>query len=114
MSVEIGNAIIGLLVLAVLLAATIPATAFLCRYRTSRKRRVSYGTLLAGASVIPLVLAVVMTCTEPDIWWSHEHKASPYDFFVMLVFLMLLCVLPALCVVVHYQRKKKRDETPVA
>jgi hypothetical protein len=107
-SVAIGNAIIGLLGLAGLMAATIPATAFLCRHRISRKRRVSYGTLFAGTSVIPLVLAAVMTCTEPDIWWSHEHKASPYDFFVLLVFLMLLCVLPALCVVVHYQRKKKQ------
>jgi hypothetical protein len=34
MSVETQNLIIGLLVLAILMAATIPATAFLCRYRT--------------------------------------------------------------------------------
>jgi DMSO reductase anchor subunit len=110
MSVETQNAVIGLLLLTVLMSATIPATAFLCRYRTSRKKRVSCGTLFAGASVVPLVVAVVVTCTEPDIWWSHEHKGSPHDFFITLVFLMLLCVLPALCVVVYYQRKKKRDE----
>ena len=114
MSVETQNAIIGLLLLAILMAATIPATAFLCRYRSSRKKRVSWGTLFAGASVVPLAVGIVMTCMEPDIWWSHEHKGSPHDFFITLVFLMLLCVLPALGVVVYYQRKKKRDETPVA
>lgn len=114
MSVETQNAIIGLLILLAFMAATIPATALLCRYRISRRQRVSYGTLFAGASVVPLVLAVIVTCGEPDVWWSHQHKGSPYDFFVTLVFLMLLCVLPALCVVVYYQRKKKRDETPVA
>jgi len=114
MSVEIQNAIIDLFVLAVPMAATIPATVFLCRHRTARKQRVSCGTLFAGASVVPLVLAVLMTCAEPDIWWSYNHKGSPYDFLVMLVSVMLLCVLPALGVVVYYRRKEKRSETPVS
>jgi hypothetical protein len=114
MSVETENAIIGLFVLAVLMAATIPATALLCRHRTSRNKRVSYGTVFAGASCIPLVLAIVATCTEPDVWWSHGHKSSPHDFVVVLVVLMLLCVLPALGVVLYYQRKKNGDDTHVS
>jgi hypothetical protein len=114
MSTDTQNLIVSLLILAVPVLATIPVTIFLCRYRISHQKRVSYGTMFAAASCIPLLLAVVVTCTEPDVWWSHEHKSSPQDFFVMLVFLMLLCVLPALGVVVYYQRRKKRDERPVA
>jgi hypothetical protein len=114
MSTDTQNLIVSLLILAVPVLATIPITIFLCRYRISHQKRVSYGTMFASASCIPLLLAIVVTCTEPDVWWSYEHKSSPQDFFVMLVFLMLLCVLPALGVVVYYQRRKKRDERPVA
>ena len=114
MSTDTQNLIVSLLILAVPVLATIPVTIFLCRYRISHQKRVSYGTMFASASCIPLLLAIVVTCTEPDVWWSHEHKSSPQDFVVMLVFLMLLCVLPALGVVVYYQRRKKRDERPVA
>ena len=115
MSVNIQNAIMGvLLVFIVPMLATIPATALLCRYRIARKKRVSYGTMFAGASIIPLLLAIVVTCFEPDIWWSHEHKGSPEDFMVMLVFIATMCVLPALGVLVYYQRKSKKHETPLA
>jgi uncharacterized membrane protein len=118
MSVETQNAIIGLVMLAVFMAATVPATAFFCRYRISRKKRVSCGTLFLGAFVVPFVSVVVGSCTELVSWRMHVHKVSLHDYFVSQVFtmvsVMLLCVLPALCVVVYYQRKKKRDEMPVA
>jgi hypothetical protein len=114
MSVETQNLIISLLIFAVLILATIPVTVFLCCYRIARKKPISYGTMFAAASCIPLLLAIVVTCLQPDIWWSHEHKSSPQDFLVMLVFLMLMCVLPALGVVVYYQRRSKKDKTPAA
>jgi hypothetical protein len=115
MSVDMQNAIIGvLLVFIVPMLATIPVVAILCRYRIARKKRVSYGTMFAGASIIPLLLAIVVTCFEPDVWWSHEHKSSPEDFLVMLIFIATMCVLPALAVSVYYQRKNKRNEAPVS
>jgi ACR3 family arsenite efflux pump ArsB len=115
MSVETQNAIISVSVLFVIpMLVTIPVTAFLCRYRLARKKRVSYGTMFSGAFIIGLFLAVVATCMEPDIWWSHEHKGSPEDFVVMLIFIATLCLLPALFVVVYYQRRGKRDEKSVA
>jgi hypothetical protein len=43
----------------------------------------------------------------PLVWFS------PHDFFITLVFLMFPCALPALGVIVYYQRRKKRHETPV-
>jgi hypothetical protein len=114
MSTETQNTLIGLLIFAVPMLATVPVTALICWYRTAHKKRVSYGTMFSGASIIPALLAIVVTFMEPDVWWSHEHKSSPEDFVVMLVFLGVMCVLPALFVVGYYQRRRKRDETPVA
>jgi MFS family permease len=106
MSVEIENLIISLSVCFVLpMLATIPATIFLCRRRISRNKQISYGTLLAGAAIAPLVLAIIATCMEPDIWWSYEHKSAPEDFLVMFGFIAAMCILPALGVVVYYQKK---------
>jgi len=103
-----------LLVFGVPMVATIPVAVWLCRYRITRKRPISYGTMFAAASVIPFLLALGATCIEPGMWWSREHKSPPEIFVVMLLFMMAMCVLPALCVVVYYQKRKKRDETPVA
>jgi len=92
---------------------TVPVAAWLCHYRLARKRRISYGTVFAAASGIPLLLAVMATCIEPDFWWSHEHNTPPGIWMIMLLFTAAMCLLPALCVVVYYQRRKKRDETHV-
>ncbi len=94
--------------------ATIPVAGMICRIRLARKKRISYGTLFISACCIPLLIAFIATCIQPDIWWSYEHKSSPEDYFMMLVFIAAMCVLPALFVVVYYQRRSKRDEKPVA
>jgi O-antigen/teichoic acid export membrane protein len=102
--------IIGISVFfAIPMAATIPVAAVLCRYRVARNRRISYGTMFAAASCIPLLLAVVATCIDPSMWWSREGKNVPEIWFVMLMFLVGMCVLPALCVLVYYQRRPKRE-----
>lgn len=115
MSVGTQSLIINLLLgLVVPILATIRATALLCCYRIARKKRVSYGTMFAGASIVPFLLAVVVTCLQPDVWWSRAHESSPAEFLATLGFLLTMCALPALFVVVHYKRRSKRDETPVA
>jgi len=115
MSIDTQNSIIGLLSGIVLpMLMTILATALLCRYRIARKKRVSYGTMFAGASVVPLLLMVIVTFLQPYVWWSRAHKSSPAEFLGMLGFMLIMCALPALFVVVHYKKRSKRDETPVA
>src|SRR6059036_109994 len=102
--------IIGILLFfGVPMVATIPVAAFLCRRRVIRQKRVSYGTMFAAALCVPLLLAFVATCMEPDIWWTREHKNDPGVWPVMLFFMVAMCVLPALGVAVYYQRQKKRD-----
>ena len=90
------------------MAATIPVAAVLCRYQVARNRRISYGIMFTAASCIPLLLAIVATCIDPSMWWSREGKNVPEIWFVMLMFLIGMCVLPALSVSVYYQRRRKR------
>ncbi len=92
---------------------TVPVAGLLCHYRVARQRLVSYGTMFTAASCVPLLLAVIATCLDPSMWWTREHKNVPEIWLVTLLFMAAMCVLPALCVVVYYQRRKKRDETPV-
>jgi hypothetical protein len=98
------------------MALTIPFTALLCRYRTARKRGISYGTMLFGAFAASLVVFLCIGGWEiftPD-YWTVGHKEPPGFAFVFLGFTTAFCVLPALGVSVFYQRRRKRDETNVA
>lgn len=96
------------------MAATVPIAVLICRYRVARRRRISYGTMLAAAACIPLFLAVIATCLQPDIWWTREDKNVPDVWPVMLFFMAAMCLLPSLFVVVYYQRRSRSDETRVA
>jgi hypothetical protein len=93
--------------------ATIPVAGMICRIRVAHQKRVSYGTMFASACCVPLVLALAVSCISPDIW-SREGKNVPELWLVMLAFLVAMCVLPALFVVLYYQRRSKKDETRVA
>ncbi len=93
---------------------TFPVSAAVCHFRITRKQRLSYGTMFVSASIVPLVLAIIATCIDPSIWWTREHKNVPEIWLVMLSFMAAMCVLPALCVIVYYQRRGKRDENPMA
>ena len=91
--------------------ATIPVAGMICRIRIARKKPISYGTLLLSACSLPLLIAFIATCIQPDIWWSREHKMTPEIFLTMLGYLAATCVLPALGVVVYYQRRSKKHDT---
>jgi O-antigen/teichoic acid export membrane protein len=97
-----------ILFFAIPMMATIPVAMFLCRYRVARSRRISYGTMFAAASCIPFLLAIVATCFEPDIWWTHENKNDPGVWPVMLFFMVAMCVLPALLVALYYQKRGRK------
>jgi hypothetical protein len=88
--------------------ATIPVTALICRARIARKKPMSYGTMFTAACSIPLLVAVIATCLQPDIRWSRGHKLTPQIVVATLGFMAAMCVLPALGVVVYFQKRKKR------
>jgi hypothetical protein len=87
--------------------ATIPVTALLCWYRTTRKRRVSYGTVAAGACFIPLLLFLFFTTA---IWLSgiDAKSPSPLLFLQLFGFVACICALPAFGVVAYYQQRSQK------
>jgi len=90
---------------------TIPVAGMVCRIRIARKKPISYGTLLLSACSVPLIIAFIATCIQPDIWWSREHKMTPEIVLTMLGYLSAMCVLPALGVAVYYRRQSKKHDT---
>jgi len=97
---------------------TIPVAMLLSSARTSRKLRISYGTVILSAFVVTFFwLGFVMDWEiyTFDFWSHHRPKAIPRDLMLKLVALtFIMCALVALGVVHYYQRRSKRDETPVA
>jgi len=87
--------------------ATLPCTALLCCYRLAQGRKISYGTVLAGAMSAPFLLVIAATLISPEIWFVHEGKSSPKDFVVIFRHMAIMCVLPAFAVVILFQRRGK-------
>jgi hypothetical protein len=98
--------------------ATIGFTTLVCRYRTARKKRISYGTLL----VSPLIANVIVFITlgglifgwqffAPNFWIGNGAIGAALP---VIIFITILCILPALGVVVYYQKRRKKDEKRVA
>ena len=94
------------------MALTVPLTGLLCRYRIARQRRISYGTMLLGATAASMVVFLGAGGWEifrPD-YWAGGHKSPPSFALVLLGYTAAFCVLPALGVVIFYERRGKRDE----
>jgi hypothetical protein len=98
--------------------ATIAFTTLVCRYRTARKKRISYGTLLAS----PLIANVIVFITlgglifgwkffAPNFWIGNWAMGAALP---VIIFITILCILPALGVVVYCQKRRKKDEKRVA
>ena len=97
-------------------------TAAICRRRMAFKKRVSIGTMLAGAFIPATVLTNLYPCFEDglaafsDGYWAHLKAGGsiPLLFiFVIWAITFFFCILAALGVVVYYQRRSKKHE-PVA
>jgi hypothetical protein len=114
MSVDTQNLIIQLLVgFVVPMLATVVVTALFCRYRIARKKQVSYGTLLACPIIATLVVLLSLSFCF-DGWqiftrgyWT-EGKGGLEMIVVVFGFIAAFCVLPALGVVVYYQKQSKK------
>jgi hypothetical protein len=101
---------------------TVPCTALACRHRIARKQRTSYGTMFAGAAVATVItfLCAFAYAAGWDLFsrqfWIDEftipHKDPPGTIWIVLGFVTLICVLPALGVIVYYQARKKHDLVP--
>jgi len=100
--------------------ATIPLTAMICRYRLRRHKAISYGTMFGGA-FLAAVLFVLSTAVYFNGWevftsidgWMDDKFFGRGAVFTILGCITLACVLPALGVVVYYERRYKKD-APVA
>jgi hypothetical protein len=95
------------------IVATILVTSGLCRYQIAHQRQPSFGTMFAGACCIPLLLAVVGTILNPDMWWPRLDKAPLWFPFLFLGCVAILCIFTAPCVVRYYQRRTNRNEPPM-
>ena len=111
-----------LMTIVVLMLLTIPVTALLCRYRIARGKRVSYGTMFAGACIMMLIFLIGISmgqCFTLDFWMNHHGQGKedpewPIPFLRLLGFITAICTLPALGVVAYYQKRGKSDASHLA
>jgi hypothetical protein len=105
------------------LLVTIPVTVLLCHFQVRSKRRVSYGTMIAGAVIVPLSFLILGSGGEcfSQAYWSRDygpnHKLGPdwpFSELKDMGFAATICAMPALGVVAYYQRRGKRNEAQVA
>ena len=93
------------------------------RFLLRRNKRVSYGTVIMGACIVPLgclIIGSMGRCFTVD-YWLHEypndgaiHKGDadwPFSFLRLLGFTVAICALPALGVVAHFQKRGKTGLT---
>ena len=99
-----------------LMALTVPVTTALCRFRLAHRLRVSYGTVVASASIVALIFFVCLFPSQFSYNRHHDaqHKWDP-DWFPYLLrfsaFIAVICLLPALAVVAYYQRRRSGNQT---
>ena len=96
----------------------IVTTIFLCRFRVARKKPVSYGTLLAGpfGSSLLVILCYRFYYNGWSIFTSsywHNLKGGWDGVLWELALVGGVSVLPAIAIVLYYQRRSKTNETPV-
>ena len=97
---------------------TIPTAILFCWFRSRRKLRVSFGTVFFSAFVVTFFWLGFATHWEiytVRFWDGSLAKAPDRGLFLRIIAMtIIMCALPALGVVHYYQRRSKRDETPVA
>lgn len=97
------------------MALTVPVTAALCRFRLARRLSISYGTVVASASMVALFWFV---CLVPREYSYNSHRDAQHmwdpDWFPSLVrlsaFIAVICLLPALGVVAHYRQRSSGNQ----
>jgi len=101
---------LGCAVLATVIIATL-----VCRYRVAHKKRISFGTLLVSPVVANLAVFISLGfCIGGWHFLNHDTWAALSGVFAGLGLITVMCIFPALGVVVYYQKRNKKNETPVA
>jgi hypothetical protein len=98
---------------------TLVVSILLCRYRAARRKRISFGTVLASAVIANVAIFMSLGFYEEgwhiftrDAWTGG--KGGLEAALVVLGVITIMCILPALGVAVYYDRRSKKDERPVA
>jgi len=100
--------------------AAVVSTAVICRRRLVIKKRVSIGTMLAGAFIPATVLTTLYPCFEDglaafsDGYWANLKVGGslPLLFiFIVWAITFLFCIVAASGVVIYYQRRSKKHDT---
>ena len=108
-----------LLSLVVTQVVTLIATSLFCWCRLVRQKRVSYSAALFGWVVGGLLsTAIILLYSEgwdafTPAYWSDEIgvKGGSTSLWILMGFVVAMCVLPALLVVIYYQKSNKIDAT---
>jgi hypothetical protein len=95
--------------------ATVTVALLVCRYRSARQKRISWGTVFMSSLAANASVFFGLGIYEEG-WdtftleaWSGG-KGGLAGLFVVLGVITVLCLLPALGVAIYYQRRSKRDE----
>ena len=70
--------------------------------------------MAAGKDVKTLNLVLLGTCFDPDFWSTRNKGPGLIVVLIILGLVTIISFLPAGAVVRYYQKRSKRDETPVA
>jgi hypothetical protein len=112
--VDTQNLIIGIFLGFVVPMATAALVAdFICHYRIARKKRVSAGTAFVGAVSLPVIFAIGGTLLDADFWSTRNKGPGVAGMLIIFCLVTIISFLPAGAVVRYYQKRSKRNETPV-
>ena len=101
------------------MVATIPIAAYFCRSRISRRKQISYETLFKSAAFIPTGFLIACFLALAISWLLADR--FPEDVGVRkdlrigigllgLASITIASLLPALCVVVYYQKQANKND----
>ena len=100
----------GILIALLLMIATVPLTALICRHRIKHHKRVGVGVTLACGSIFPCLLYLFIL----SVSWGSSKAWHPFIYLGACSFITALCILPALGVVAYYQKRSSKIYDDVA
>jgi len=100
----------GLLIVFLLMLATVPLTAWLCRHRIKHHKRVGVGTTLVCGSVFPFLFYLFIL----SVSFGSTKAWHPFIALGFCCFIAAFCMLPALGVVAYYQKRYSKIYDQVA
>ena len=100
----------GILIIFVLMLATVPLTALLCRHRVNHHKPIGIGITLACGSAFPFLFYLFVL----SVSWGSTKAWHPFIALGFCCFIAALCILPALGIVAYYQKRSSKNYDHVA